>query len=605
MSSEVADPEVEPSMTAAAHLKKAREALHTMMLSIDLDASDPAAISPLGPISVAASRLDFLRAFRSIRQAQAVGNEYGHESERVARTKQDAASSIDRTQKAMDSLAKVVEVGRLGDEFASSSDKRRGVLRTAAEQSGAQCLEGLVGGEGSISVCGKDFIADFRFDGGDVKADFKHLEAENGANEGEASKHTYIDVDADFERMVKLEELDELRAAFDRLLKVESLATTLGAEIHVLRVPLQRFEDDVISAFGLLGRATEVKQTARGLTIAYHERCFPNLKGTSEDASAYRRIAVAMKHVARLGLEPTSRKQKFLVSSSEPRAGTEEDDMEVDGEVDRASSATGRPRKKIIYKAAQLADIAACFVLVLDPAVFVSHSVALALSSIVGDLPIADSDENSTAESSAVLVSANHLAQAAGSSRRTLSSLLRDKSFERKDEVLAVRCATPQGVVTLTLGLAEEEAGFKVSRVPICHPRDVERVIGLLKQQLVYNELLESCICGKIIDETQSTVLPSGSALPSAVEVVTRFAPSFVQFDMACGKDGKDVASMQVTIDVGGEVHTTVRVINAQGQDNAEKRKKIVCSDSAITSMLARSRCVPLVIAKMWSLAKF
>lgn len=601
MARKFAEPEVDPALTAEASLKQARDTLHNLIKSLELDKPDPASIHPLGPISISSARVSILKSLRNIRNAhQSTGN-YDLDTERVSRLKHDATLGIQRTTKAMQNLAKVVEMGRIGDVFAGSSEKRRGILKVAAERSGAQCIEDSVGEAGSLTVCGDTFLADFRFGGDDVQVDFRHLVS--SGNDGGGSglgEQRFADVDRDFEELVREQKLEDLCEAFRGLLGLEKLATSLGAAPQVLKMPLQCFENDVLAAFGITSFIHDVRRAARGLTLLYHKPCFPFSPVLKENAGENVSKKKVDKYVARLDIEPTSKKQKFLIGSTRPELGPEEEE-----ELDVRLPAKRKMIRKVVYSSARAADIAATFVLVLDPPVLVSHSTAVALYALSDSLPIAESTAqvSLSARTSASTATPPNLVLAVGGSRsrRALSNLLLcpEKSI-RKKKTIYLQSATPQGPVKMSIGVHEEEAGMRVSRVPISHPRDVERVIGLLKQQLVYNEILRSCLGGKVIDEKDASDTIPDAMLTHPVEVVVRYAPSFIQFTV--GK-GDDILSVGIVIKVGGELTVSTKLIDVEGHSGSGT-KSMACSDAMLTEMFSKTRHAPMILAKMWAMGK-
>lgn len=131
-------------------------------------------------------------------------------------------------------------------------------------------------------------------------------------------------------------------------------------------------------------------------------------------------------------------------------------------------------------------------------------------------------------------------------------------------------------------------AAVALHRVPIRHPRDVQAVLAVLRQQIVFNELFRSCFAHPVCIEGKYAIVKQ------PVEVVLCETPSFLQLSMHDGVM-EDILSMVVNISLGGDVSVSLKTGNG---------RRYVCSDRKATALLRISRNIPLTIRTIVQLAR-
>lgn len=147
-----------------------------------------------------------------------------------------------------------------------------------------------------------------------------------------------------------------------------------------------------------------------------------------------------------------------------------------------------------------------------------------------------------------------------------------------------VCCATalPNGqYIEFTHSGGDVVAAIALKRVPIRHPRDVHAVLAVLRQQIVFNQLFQSCFTNNPVAKTQRQPV-----LRQAVEVAFGDTPSFLRLSMF-DPVLDDIVSMVVHIDLGGDARVVLRCSSG---------RRHVCSNVKATAILRLSRSVPLTI---------
>lgn len=183
----------------------------------------------------------------------------------------------------------------------------------------------------------------------------------------------------------------------------------------------------------------------------------------------------------------------------------------------------------------------------------------------------------------------------ASSSSSSTTTATKRKQSQQQDQQLVnerthwsqtsteVCCATalPNGqYIEFTHSGGDVVAAIALKRVPIRHPRDVHAVLAVLRQQIVFNQLFQSCFTNPVAKTHRQPVLRQ------AVEVAFGDTPSFLRLSMF-DPVLNDIVSMVVNIDLGGDARVMLRCSSGGGH---------VCSNVKATAILRLSRSVPLTI---------
>lgn len=159
---------------------------------------------------------------------------------------------------------------------------------------------------------------------------------------------------------------------------------------------------------------------------------------------------------------------------------------------------------------------------------------------------------------------------------------------EHTDEYIAPAALQNNQYMTFSHSGTDLIPGLEVRRVPLCHPREVHSVFAIIRQQLVFNELLVSCF-----GDPDSVSSSSSPLITQLVEVVTCDSPGFMHF---CMYDAisDDVIGLAVSISLGGAVSAKLKPFNGGLHS---------CSDAKATALLRASRSVPLTVLAIHKIA--
>lgn len=429
-----------------------------------------------------------------------------------------------------------------------------------------------------LTVCGTKFIADFHFtdvggDDVDVKVNFRYLMTDD-AEVGDSQ------VDASFAHYIKRNDFEKLKAAFEKLIKQEKLDSLVN-DVS-LTDALRFFEEDLLAAHmaELKGGLDEdtcmrighgvIKRSALGL-------CLKFMKGQTailgiEDAAPARKIAVGRAHPSLLpelqtdGIPVfefgdckmattnaqyvlTFRKPVYVclsVAQSLERVGFESEletaQMRTTGE-DRVEQSTDEGdeglRQKYCWPSLQK---------LLAPQVFATPD---------------------TGETNGDVAAAKEVVKK------------REHWSQQSAEYIAAVGLPDDHYVQFNHSGSDMIPGIALHRVPLCHPRNVKPVFALVRQQIVFNMLFESCFAEPVYVGPGLTPIQ-----PQPVEVVLSDAPSFMQFNMF-ETSLNDILSIAVTIELGGEINVALKTTSDQQH---------ICSDRKATAVLRACRSVPLTL---------
>ncbi|PXF43482.1 hypothetical protein BWQ96_06775 [Gracilariopsis chorda] len=129
---------------------------------------------------------------------------------------------------------------------------------------------------------------------------------------------------------------------------------------------------------------------------------------------------------------------------------------------------------------------------------------------------------------------------------------------------------------------------MKISRVPLRTTNDVFPVLQLLRQQLVFNELFQSCVR---IESSPPQPGKEGSTKP--VEMVLEGSPDFMQLSYY-DDSIDDVLSVVVHIASGGQISVVLKTANAS---------PTFCSDPKATQILQTCRSIPLTLYALMTMS--
>lgn len=130
--------------------------------------------------------------------------------------------------------------------------------------------------------------------------------------------------------------------------------------------------------------------------------------------------------------------------------------------------------------------------------------------------------------------------------------------------------------------------GMNISRIPLPTTSDVFPVLQLLRQQLVFNELFQSCV---YIERSTPQPGKEGSAKP--VEMVHDSSPGFMQLSYYDDSIG-DVLTVVVHIASGGQISVVLK---------AADTSPAFCSDNKATQILRACRSIPLTLYALMTMS--
>lgn len=576
-----------PPLTAADAISTIRTTLSHLVSPAGLHVVPPsdAHLHSLSPLSLPTARRTLSAALDTL-----LGSARAHETwdsnapatERLRRVKADTIAKRRAIQASKTALAECKRLANTQDPFATPVALAVQRLRAVADTTGAITDESIeldgTKKKRLLTVCGTKFIADFHFtdvsaEELNVKVSFRYLTADH-AEIGDPQ------VDASFVDYIKRNDFDTLKAAFEKLIKQEKL-DALVKDVSLIDA-LRSLEEDLLSAHmaELKGGLDEdtcmrighgiVKRSALGL-------CLKFMRG----------------HTAILGIEDAIPTRKIAVERAHPSLSS-------------AMQSGGIPVFE--FGDCTMASVKAQYVLTFRKAVNVCLSVAQSLErvGIGGESETAEvrTTDDDDAEQ-------NTEKNGEGSRRKhywpSLQKLLAPQVFgtpeagEANGDVAAAKevvkkrehWSQQSAEFIAAVQLPNDQyvqfnhsgndmiPGVSIHRVPLCHPKNVKPIFALVRQQIVFNILFESCFAKPMYVGAGSTPIQ-----PQPVEVVVYDAPSFMQFNLF-ETSLNDILGVAVSIELGGEIHVTLKTTSDQQH---------ICSDRKATAILRACRSVPLTL---------
>lgn len=557
--------------TAAAVLSDLRAALLL---------TQPAASSSahaLGAASPGHARAALSRAVAGLRAAAAAAAAPG--GERVAAVQADAARRREHVRAVGDVLKECRDCAQRADAFAPPWSVVMHRVKGAAEMAGAQAVEGTAedasgrpeyappvpeGKPGPLlTVCGASFLVDFQFYGSDVCVYFKHLAGGGSEEVGDA------EVDRDFVELVRGERFGELQRAFEVLMRQEELEKALqggGGARFQLKDALRAFEEDVLAMQkaerGVVPGLTEDDYRDRGV-------------GTVKQSAQGLRVAFADGWYATVGVEHASPPRLIASASCGP----------VTAVAGTSSAGGGAPDLPATFSFANAPSLSvgAQYVLTLSEPLIASASFAAELlRASNGDMSDAEAPPAADAQAGSAKAGGQHVGDSSDSvnhggasgekgGRPSMEALLSPgvlgsstpdavTSSHREmdllsggDEIITSAALPGDSFFKFSYNRNDCVPGVHIHRVPLSHPRDLPRVLRLLRQQIIFNALFSSCF------STSDAVTPGARAvIDQPIEVVTCDAPGFIHFGMFDAALDS-VLGVGVTIAANGELSVKIR----------------------------------------------
>lgn len=520
-------------------------------------------------------------------------------SQRFSRIKLDTIGKARAVKLSTSALLECRRLAFTQDPFATCVMLAIHRLRAVAEQAGAMTTEESNTNEDGktdieLTVCRKKFVADFKFT--DVRGQDIQVQVKFRLLNADDMEVNDPDIAASFKQLICDEHFDDLKKAFVNLVDMEKLdeETTGASLIDALRC----VEDDLLSiqtvesnlgneeknrmtfAHGLISR------TALGLEIKF-------MQGYS----------------ALLGIEASTTPRNIALDRSSPTPeNTVPDGTFPNFQFKASTNSTAVPTQ---------------YVLKFNQPVIMSLPVAQSLARIGGASistkpanrkqsgisPTNTYREIRSSRSDLRGDDAADTPQGWPSLQRLLAPLVFDHSNRHDSESAAKpddRTYNVKPTVKQLSHWSQESTEFIsalalpenhflefshsesevipsviIQRVSFCHPHEVKPILGIVRQQVVFNELFKSCF------EQPITVTSSLTPMQSQpIEVVVCDAPAFMQFSLY-NQTIEDMLSMGVSINVGGEIMVTLKTSEMRYQG---------CTDAKATAILRVCRSIPLTI---------
>lgn len=443
-----------------------------------------------------------------------------------------------------------------------------------------------------LTVCGTKFLADFHFFDSpahhfSVKVKFRHLTADDAEVPDD-------DIEASFAQLITDQDFDTLKRAFQKLIEQEKLSAHVSQHFSLIDA-LRCFEDDLIAA-----HQAEVDATPSDNDLSHHDRARRG-HGIIKRSALGLTIDFIKGHTALLGIEDAIPNREISISRAYPTLRPDTGTFE--------------------FAETKMYSLGAQYALIFQEPILVCLSVAQSMERVGRPQSRADStnsskQSNDKADSSQRGDAREEQGSDGNFSLPSIQKLLAPVVFGGQDrvdpdaadvneregsttapakEVVKRRVHWSQNSTEFVAAVAlpdnqyiefshsgnDTVPGLAVHRVPLCHPRSVLPVFGILRQQIVFNELFQTCFGSPVY--ANPTLKPFQ---PQPIEVVLCDAPSFMQFNLY-DDSMDDILSMAVTIELGGDVSVTLK---------SSSEKPHACSDAKATAVLRVSRNIPLTI---------
>ncbi|CDF35340.1 unnamed protein product [Chondrus crispus] len=561
-----------------------------------------ASLHPLSRRPLAAVRRELALSLVALKGAAAARESWESPNpDRLLHVKRDTILKTRVIQASKAALAECRRLAATQDPFATKDELAIHSLRAVAVAANAITSEEVPDPASAtakpvakriLTVCGAKFLADFHFfdapnDHVNVKAKFRHLTADD-------AELPDSDIDADFVNLIRNADYDAIKFAFHNLIAKETLSARVSQHISLIDA-LRGFEDDLISAHHAEVNAP-VPSTPNTLDADPARRGHGIVKRSARGL----RITFMKGRHALLGVEDGIANRSIAITRTHPTL-----------------TSNGR----FHFDQPKMATLAAQYVLTFENPVFVCLSVAQTVERLAGVPPPQPPATATGGSSGRPLHDRNHRTDGRpeeASDKNTclpsLQELLAPAVFGERDglndeemsnpkkegptparevvkkkthwsqpstEFIAAAALPNKQYIEFSHSGSNTVPGLAICRIPLCHPKDVLPVLGLIRQQIVFNELFRSCFGSPLY--TNPTLKPFQ---PQPVEVVLCDAPSFMQFNLY-DSVVQEILSMAVTIELGGDISVSL-------QSSSDKTD--ACSDAKATAILAVSRSIPLAI---------
>lgn len=517
-------------------------------------------------------------------------------AERLVRVKADTAARAQVAKASKSSLAICRQIALTSDPFATRSVRAVHRLHAIADHSGATTFrdDGLDDSGRptcEINVSGSKFIADFSFanlsnESTQVDVNFRFLTDANDERADPAVGHS-------FASLIRQEKFDDLRKSFEALVAIE----TLSAAVPNVSLcdALRAFEDDLFSAQNV-ERKSVVNDSDR-IRVGH---------GLIERTALGLRITFMPEYWAILGVEKSVMKRQISMSRSRLilKQGS-------------PPHSTVPPLPMFDFGECEMTTVLAQYVLRLHRPVLVSLSVAKALERIAGsdealkaalraaslrgtpvrelssgrDSRIDHGDKRGYWPSLQKLLAprmfgldGNGEGEGEGDRDGTeVTNLVKERSHwsQTGTEFIAAAALLGGEYVEFSHSGGDVIGAVALHRILICQPRHVAPVLAILRQQIVFNQLFQSCFASPV-----RVVEGMRPIVRQPVEVVICDSPSLLQFSFFDGVVD-DLLSMIVQVAEGGNIRVSLKMGTG---------RRHVCSDRKATAALQLSRSIPLTI---------
>lgn len=587
-------------------------------------------LHPLACSSTGQARRRIQQGITTIRNALQTREQWEHRPEVrdvLLHILRDSEKKRKALEAARTTVQKCLELARTQDPFASPCAKAAACILAAAKRARASIHEEpAANGKGPlVSVCGSTFLADFHLHPGENRASVKFRDIDPDGTEG--PNNTVVD--EDFARLVASGEFEQLERAFRSLVQLEELDAALGSNIP-LRKGLRAFENDVISmqraegSYSVTDRLTKGHgisiRGAHGLRIVYaNDR---NALLSAEDAPEERRLVVGPSGpspIPRHNMPPqfqfatphsVAARAQYTLALDKPIAVT----LKMAQKLENIASSRTKdkqhlglgileqPAKRLkeddpfggpfpsYTSSRDSSDIAQSKSLPGHVNHFPSLQVLLAPEVFAPEV-ISDDENTKKSTTPGTSNAARPGSDFSGIMRTNSGSMIekagnskpgkrRRVSQKQKSEYIH-GVPLPNGqYFSLTHNASSLVPGVTLTKVPVSEPGDLSKVFTILRQQIAFNELFESCY------GTPNMAVESTPLIRELVEVGLTDAPEYMHFGVY---DARLDDFISVGIQIGTDGSFSAKLSGA-------KRAAHPCTDQKATAILCETRSVPMTI---------
>ena len=451
-------------------------------------------------------------------------------ADKLLRVKLDAVMKKRSVQDARKSLRLCKMICERDDPFGGGGDIAWKVLKAIAEEVGAITDKTTSPNAVQLTVCGSTYLVDFEFvdlrrQQVSVTVKFRFLVDNNEKPDASVSKS--------FETLVKASQFDKLKTAITRLVELENLSNRVGIG---LQDALRAFEEDL-----LMAQQVEKKDNMR-----LSDRQMLGHGIVSRSALGLQ-IEFCPGYRATLGMEACAREMTISWKS---------------GQLLMKGMSGTIPEFEFANR--ETTNVEACYVLRFERDLIMCVSLAQMLDRLTASPRKREKDDKRS------------------NTWPSLQKLLAEKAFGGGERQHWSLDSSEYNATTEINGMTfnfvhsgtDLVPGVAVDRIPLCHVSQVKSVLNVLRQQLIFNKLFQSCF------DTDAS-LDGGD--PVRVETVVCDAPAFLQFSWV-DPTARDMVCMGVKVERGGSVQVTF------------SGASVACSNAKASAILNACFHVPLTI---------